>query len=90
MRKEYHDRTNYCQTRTKSHILSHRLHPQSQRRKQPRQLVRFAFYKLDPQWQLLPSDVRERGKEEMKRLFDAHAENALIRSFRSLWLAFRL
>ena len=49
--------------------------------KQPRQLVRFTFYKLDPQWQLLPADVRERGKEAMKQLFDAHAENALIRSF---------
>ncbi len=49
--------------------------------KQPRQLVRFTFYKLDPQWQLLPADIRERGKEEMKHLFDAHAEHALIRSF---------
>lgn len=49
--------------------------------KQPRQLVRFTFYKLDPQWQLLPSDVRERGKEAMKQLFDTHAEHALIRSF---------
>lgn len=49
--------------------------------KQPRQLVRFTFYKLDPQWQLLPADVRARGKAEMKQLFDKHAENALVRSF---------
>ncbi len=49
--------------------------------KQPRQLVRFTFYKLDPQWQLLPVDVRAKGKAEMKQLFDKHAENALIRSF---------
>ena len=49
--------------------------------KQPRQLVRFTFYKLDPQWQLLPADVRARGKAELKQLFDTHAENALVRSF---------
>ena len=55
--------------------------PAKPKAKQPRQLVRFTFYKLDPQWQLLPSDVRSRGKEELKQLFDAHAEHALIRSF---------
>jgi len=55
--------------------------PAKPKAKQPRQLVRFTFYKLDPQWQLLPVDVRERGKAEMKRLFDTHAEHALIRSF---------
>lgn len=49
--------------------------------KQPRQLVRFSFYKLDPQWQLLPADVRERGKEELIRVFGEHGEKALIRSF---------
>jgi len=49
--------------------------------KQPRQFVRFCFYKLDPQWLLLPAEVRERGKAEVKVLFDQHAENALIRSF---------
>jgi chlorite dismutase len=43
--------------------------------------VRFTFYKLDPQWQLLPADVRARGKAELKQLFDTHAENALVRSF---------
>ncbi|GAC1354007.1 MAG: chlorite dismutase family protein [Ktedonobacteraceae bacterium] len=55
--------------------------PAKPKAKQPRQLVRFTFYKLDPQWQLLPTDVRKRGKEDMKRLFDEHAEHALIRSF---------
>ncbi len=55
--------------------------PAKPKAKQPRQLVRFTFYKLDPQWQLLPLDARERGKEELKRLFDEHAEHALIRSF---------
>ena len=31
--------------------------------KQPRQLVRFTFYKLDPQWQLLPIEQRQQGKQ---------------------------
>jgi chlorite dismutase len=55
--------------------------PAKPKAKQPRQLVRFTFYKLDPQWQLLPADVRAKGKAELKELFDKHAENALIRSF---------
>jgi chlorite dismutase len=55
--------------------------PEQSKPKQPRQLVRFSFYKLDPQWQLLPADVRERGKQELIRIFHAHGENALIRSF---------
>ncbi len=55
--------------------------PAKPKAKQPRQLVRFTFYKLDPQWQLLPAEIRARGKAEMKQLFDRHAENALVRSF---------
>src|SRR5579864_2664495 len=55
--------------------------PEQPKPKQPRQLVRFSFYKLDPQWQLLPADVRERGKQELVRIFNDHAEHALIRSF---------
>lgn len=49
--------------------------------KQPRQLVRFTFYKLDPQWQLLPTATREQGKQALVRIFDEHAEHALARSF---------
>ncbi|GAC1462738.1 MAG: hypothetical protein PVSMB5_01320 [Ktedonobacteraceae bacterium] len=49
--------------------------------KQPRQLVRFTFYKLDQQWQLLPADVRERGRQELKQIFDTYAQEELIRSF---------
>ncbi len=49
--------------------------------KQPRQLVRFTFYKLDPQWQLLPTETREQGKQALVRIFDEHAEHALVRSF---------
>ncbi len=55
--------------------------PAKPKAKQPRQFVRFSFYKLDPQWQLLPVNVREQGREEIKQLFEKHAENALIRSF---------
>ncbi len=49
--------------------------------KQPRQLVRFTFYKLDPQWHLLPAELREQGREEFQRIYDQFAENELIRSF---------
>jgi chlorite dismutase len=49
--------------------------------KQPRQLVRFTFYKLDPQWQLLPAETRQRGKEELLGIFNDFAEHSLVRSY---------
>ncbi len=49
--------------------------------KQPRQLVRFTFYKLDPQWQLLPDEKRQQGKQELLHIFEEHSEHALMRSF---------
>jgi len=49
--------------------------------KQPRQLVRFTFYKLDQQWQLLPAEKREQGKQQLKQIFDDYANDELIRSF---------
>jgi chlorite dismutase len=49
--------------------------------KQPRQMVRFTFYKLDPQWQLLPRELREQGKQELRRIYAEHSEKALLRSF---------
>jgi chlorite dismutase len=49
--------------------------------KQPRQLVRFSFYKLDPQWQLLPAETREEGKRQLQKIYDDYAQNELIRSF---------
>lgn len=55
--------------------------PAQPKPKQPRQLVRFTFYKLDQQWQLLPAEVREQGKRELKRIVDAYSERALIRSY---------
>jgi chlorite dismutase len=49
--------------------------------KQPRQLVRFTFYKLDPQWQRLPAEVRERGKHELTAIFAEWADHSLMRSY---------
>ncbi|HEU5382709.1 MAG TPA: chlorite dismutase family protein [Ktedonobacteraceae bacterium] len=49
--------------------------------KQPRQMVRFTFYKLDPQWQLLPVTQRQQGKDELSQIVAEHGEQALMRSF---------
>ncbi|GAC1378256.1 MAG: chlorite dismutase family protein [Ktedonobacteraceae bacterium] len=49
--------------------------------KQPRQLVRFTFYKLDPQWQLLPAETRQQGKQELVHVFEDYDDKSLIRSF---------
>jgi chlorite dismutase len=43
--------------------------------------VRFTFYKLDPQWQLLPADIRERGKQQLKDIVRDYERHALIRSY---------
>ena len=42
--------------------------------RQPGQLVRFTFYKLDPQWQLLPAEIRQQGKQELERIFEEYNE----------------
>jgi chlorite dismutase len=55
--------------------------PEQPKRKQPRQIVRFTFYKLDPQWQRLPHEVREQGKEQLKQSYEAFGRQALIRSY---------
>ena len=49
--------------------------------KQPRQLVRFAFYRLDQQWQLQSPETREQGKQELLSIFRTYEEHSLIRSF---------
>lgn len=49
--------------------------------KQPRQLVRFTFYKLDPQWQLLDVAKRQQGKKELLTIFEAYTQEHLMRSF---------
>jgi chlorite dismutase len=48
---------------------------------QPRQLVRFTFYKLDSQWQLLPDEKREQGKRELLSIVEAYEPGPLMRSF---------
>lgn len=55
--------------------------PAQPKPKQPRQLVRFTFYKLDPQWQLLPADVREQGKQQALKVVEDYGQRALIRSY---------
>ena len=49
--------------------------------KQPRQLVRFTFYKLDPQWQLLPLEQRQQGKQQLLALMSDASEQSLLRTF---------
>jgi len=49
--------------------------------KQPRQLVRFTFYKLDPQWYLQPAEIRQRGKQELIDIFTGYEQHSLMRSF---------
>ncbi len=51
------------------------------RAKQPRQLVRFTFYKFDPRWQLLPAEERRQGKRELVQVFEEQSERSLMRSF---------
>jgi chlorite dismutase len=55
--------------------------PATARPKQPRQLVRFTFYKLDPQWLLLPESQRQAGRAEFLRIVAEHGEENLMRSF---------
>jgi chlorite dismutase len=49
--------------------------------KQPRQLVRFTFYKLDPQWYLQPAEIRQRGKQELIDIYTGYEQRSLMRSF---------
>jgi chlorite dismutase len=49
--------------------------------KQPRQLVRFTFYKLDPGWQLLQEVKRQQGKQELLAVFEEYTQGPLMRSF---------
>src|SRR5260370_8896704 len=49
--------------------------------KQQRQLVRFTFYKLDPQWQLLPAEQRQQGKQELLSIFEEYEQGPLMRSY---------
>src|SRR5262252_11194369 len=55
--------------------------PAQPKPKQPRQLVRFTFYKLDPQWYTLPSETRQRGKQELVDIYAEYGQRSLMRSF---------
>jgi chlorite dismutase len=56
--------------------------PAQPKPKQPRQLVRFTFFKLDPQWLRLSADVREQGRRELEAIYsNYHEHDELIRSF---------
>lgn len=69
---------------TDATIVAH-VEPQEQaastKSKQARQMVRFTFYTLNPQWQLLPLVQREQGKQELARIVAEHGEKTLMRSF---------
>src|SRR5260221_7943583 len=49
--------------------------------KQPRQLIRFTFYKLDAQWQLLTAELRKPGKQELLSIFEEYEQGPLMRSY---------
>ena len=55
--------------------------PTESKPKQPRQLVRFTFYKLDQRWQLQSAETREQGKQELLGIFRTSEEHSLIRCF---------
>src|SRR5579863_1725445 len=49
--------------------------------KQPRQLVRFTFYKLDPRWYMLSAGLRLQGKQELVDIFTDYEQHSLVRSY---------
>src|SRR5260370_41627375 len=49
--------------------------------KQPRQLIRFTFYKLDAQGQLLTAELRQQGKQELLSIFEEYEQGPLMRSY---------
>jgi chlorite dismutase len=56
--------------------------PSMPKPKQPCQLVRFTFYKLDPQWQLLPAELHQQGKQQLLSIFEEYAQDGpLMRSY---------
>jgi chlorite dismutase len=61
--------------------LVNQLDSNDSRLKQPRQLVRFTFYKLDRQWQSMQEDRRHRGKQELLSIFEEYTQGPLMRSF---------
>jgi chlorite dismutase len=46
-----------------------------------RQVVKFSFYKVAPEWRLLPPAEREAGKDAFVRTVDAFASRLQVRSY---------
>ena len=69
------------QSTTGAQMIDTQAQPASPRTKQPRQFVRFTFFKLDPQWQLLFLERRQQGKQELIRIVEECREHSLVRSF---------
>ena len=47
----------------------------------PRQLVRFAFYQVDPKWRQLPPEQRRAQRKEMGELLTEHNQRLLLRTY---------
>ena len=47
----------------------------------PRQLVRFAFYQVDPMWRRLPPEQRGAQREEMAQVLSEHNQRLLLRTY---------
>ncbi len=43
--------------------------------------MRFTFYKLDSQWQLLPRETRQRGKQELLAIVEEQEQRSLVRTY---------
>ncbi len=47
----------------------------------PRQLVRFAFYKVESEWRRLPSEIRSAHRRELAGVLEEHSRRILLRTF---------
>src|SRR5215212_6446307 len=52
----------------------------------PAQYINYVFFKLAPEWRMLPDEERERGKKELLAVAEEHGNNMLLRSFSLLGL----
>jgi len=50
-------------------------------RKMRRQVVKFAFYKVDPAWRRLGAEEKEQGRKEFQAAVERHAARCLIRPY---------
>ncbi|MHB1575531.1 MAG: chlorite dismutase family protein [Candidatus Dormibacteria bacterium] len=47
----------------------------------PRQLVRFAFYKVEPEWRRLAAEIRSAHRRELGAVLEEHSRRILLRTF---------